>query len=136
MEGFSYAPSEVHWWQHGHSSERDFIYVTTQNLSAEQLQALSDEVGSDQSLLVCCAAFHGITAAKASERWPNLTLKKIPKMVLARCEWGHDDYSLNVANLPMAQVEKHVPAAGSAASKTKKSAPASAGQGGLFGENE
>jgi adenine-specific DNA-methyltransferase len=23
--------------------------------------------------------------------------------VLARCEWGHDDYSLNVANLPMAK---------------------------------
>jgi hypothetical protein len=96
----------VQWWQHGNSSERDFIYVTTQNLSSEQLQALSDEVGTDQSLLVCCAAFHGVTAAKASERWPNLTLKKIPKMVLSRCEWGHDDYSLNVANLPMAQIEK------------------------------
>lgn len=136
LEGFTYAPSEVQWWQHGHSSERDFIYVTTQNLSAEQLQALSDEVGSDQSLLVCCAAFHGVTAAKASERWPNLTLKKIPKMVLARCEWGHDDYSLNVANLPMAQVEKAAPADSSAALKSKKSAPASAGQGGLFGENE
>ena len=71
-------------------------------MSAEQLQALSDEVGGDQSLLICCSAFHGVTAAQASERWPNLTLKKIPKMVLARCEWGHDDYSLNVANLPMA----------------------------------
>jgi adenine-specific DNA-methyltransferase len=23
-------------------------------------------------------------------------------MVRARCEWNHDDYSLNVANLPMA----------------------------------
>ena len=102
LEGFSYAPSETQWWQHGHSSERDFIYVTTQNLSAEQLQALSDEVGGEQSLLVCCAAFHGITAAQAAARWPNLTLKKIPKMVLARCEWGHDDYSLNVANLPLA----------------------------------
>lgn len=136
LEGFNYAPSEIQWWQHGYSSERDFIYVTTQNLSAEQLQALSDEVGGDQSLLVCCAAFHGVTAAKASERWPNLTLKKIPKMVLARCEWGHDDYSLNVANLPMAQVEKHAPADGPAAPKAKKSAPASAGQGGLFGENE
>jgi SNF2 family DNA or RNA helicase len=87
---------------------RRVIYVTTQNLSAEQLQALSDEVGSDQSLLVCCAAFHGVTAAKASERWPNLTLKKIPKMVLARCAWGHDDYSLNVANLPMAKPEPAV----------------------------
>jgi adenine-specific DNA-methyltransferase len=136
LEGFTYAPSEVQWWRHGHSSERDFIYVTTQNLSAEQLQALSEEVGADQSLLVCCAAFHGVTAAKASERWPNLTLKKIPKMVLARCEWGHDDYSLNVANLPMAQVEKHMPAAGLAASKVKKSAPARAGQGRLYGENE
>ncbi len=139
LEGFTYEPSEVHWWRHGHSSERDFIYVTTQNLSAEQLQALSDEVGSDQSLLVCCAAFHGITAAKASERWANLTMKKIPKMVLARCEWGHDDYSLNVANLPLAQVEKVEPAAvagGTTTSKNKKNATVNSGQGGFFGENE
>jgi len=140
LEGFAYAPSEVQWWQHGHSSERDFIYVTTQNLSAEQLQAMSDEVGSDQSLLVCCAAFHGVTAAKASERWPNLTLKKIPKMVLARCEWGHDDYSLNVANLPISEkfepVEELVPSIGPAARKTRKSTTTDVGQGGLFGENE
>ena len=139
LEGFNYAPSETHWWQHGHSSERDFIYVTTQNLSAEQLQALSDEVGLEQSLLVCCAAFHGVTAAKAAERWPNLTLKKIPKMVLARCHWGRDDYSLNVTNLPMAEIEKAEPAApGNSAKniKSKRAALANAGQGGLFGENE
>lgn len=105
LEGFRCAPSESRWWQHGHSSERDFIYVTTQNLSVEQLQVLCDEVGGEQSLLVCCAAFHGIKAQEATERWPNLTLKKIPKMVLTRCEWGHDDYSLNVANLPIAKPE-------------------------------
>ena len=105
LEGFTYRPSETVWWQHGFSSERDFIYVTTQTLSAEQLQALSDEVGENQSLLVCCAAWRSITAAQAAERFPNLSLKKIPKMVLARCEWGHDDYSLNVANLPMAEPE-------------------------------
>ncbi len=103
LEGFSYAPSEVLWWQQGRSSERDFIYVTTQTLSAEQLGALSDEVGTERSLLVCCGAYRGVSAAQAAERWPNLTIKKIPKMVKDRCEWGHDDYSLNVANLPMAQ---------------------------------
>jgi adenine-specific DNA-methyltransferase len=103
LEGFAYAPSESLWWQQGHSSERDFIYVTTQTLSAEQLAALSDEVGAERSLLVCCGAYRGVSAAQAAERWPNLTLKKIPKMVKDRCEWGHDDYSLNVANLPMAQ---------------------------------
>ena len=139
LEGFTYAPSETHWWQHGHSSERDFIYVTTQNLSAEQLQALSDEVGPEQSLLVCCAAFHGVTSAKAAERWPNLTLKKIPKMVLARCHWGRDDYSLNVSNLPMAEIERAEPAVPSDTvkkTKSRKAALANAGQGGLFGENE
>lgn len=130
LEGFTYQPSELHWWLHGHSSERDFIYVTTQNLSAEQLQVLSDDVGAEQSLLVCCAAFHGVTAAKASERWPNLTLKKIPKMVLSRCEWGHDDYSLNVANLPMAEEPASDPAPAVNVLKRKAVSP---DQGGLFG---
>jgi adenine-specific DNA-methyltransferase len=130
LEGFDYAPSEMQWWKHGHSSECDFIYVTTQNMSVEQLQALADEVGQAQSLLVCCAAFHGITAAKAAERWPNLTLKKIPKMVLSRCEWGHDDYSLNVANLAMAEPE--TPAVEISRKSSKRRAPT---QGGLFEEN-
>jgi adenine-specific DNA-methyltransferase len=107
LEGFAYAPSETLWWQQGRSSENDFIYVTTQTLGPEQLEALSHEVGLDpnnpRSLLVCCGAYRGVTAAQAAQRWPNLTLKKIPKMVKDRCEWGHDDYSLNVANLPMAQ---------------------------------
>ena len=130
LEGFTYAPSETQWWQHGHSSERDFIYVTTQNLSAEQLQALSDEVGGMQSLMVCCAAFHGVTVGKAAERWPNLTLKKIPKMVLARCEWGHDDYSLNVANLPMAEPSPPPPLP--QAGEGRKARAANTAQRGLF----
>ncbi len=97
LEGFTYAPSDAVYWQHGHSTERDFIYVTTQSLTADQLSALSDEVGAERSLLVLCAAFRG-----KADRWANLTVKKIPKQVLNRCEWGHDDYSLKVENLPEA----------------------------------
>jgi len=110
LEGFAYAPSETLWWQHGHSSESDFIFVTTQTLSAEQLDALADELGGERSLLVCCGAYRGVTAAQAAQRWPQLTIKKIPKMVKDRCEWGHDDYSLNVANLPMAAKQPAAPA--------------------------
>jgi adenine-specific DNA-methyltransferase len=95
LEGFSYAPSDAVYWQHGHSTERDFVYVTTASLTHEQLQQLSDEVGPDRSLLVLCTAFR----AKA-DAYPNLTVKKIPRQVLSRCEWGHDDYSLQVENLP------------------------------------
>ncbi len=116
----------------GHSSERDFICVTTQNLSAEQLEALAEEVGVERSLLVCCAAFHGVTAAAAVGRWPNLTLKKIPRMVLSRCEWGHDDYSLNVANLPMAEPEPVAAPSKAAGSTRRKKRAADTGPD-LFG---
>ncbi len=94
LEGFVYAPNEALYWEHGHSTERDFIYVTTQNLTHEQLLQLSADVGSEKSLLVMCTAFRG-----KADAFPNLTIKKIPKTVLSRCEWGHDDYSLEVANL-------------------------------------
>jgi adenine-specific DNA-methyltransferase len=96
-ENFSYAPSETLYWQQGRSTERDFIYVTTATLSHEQLQELSEEVGPDRTLLVVCSAFRG-----RKEGWANLTVKKIPSSVLTRCEWGHDDYSLKVENLPKA----------------------------------
>ncbi|WP_295577551.1 site-specific DNA-methyltransferase [uncultured Lamprocystis sp.] len=97
LEGFTYAPSDSLYWQHGHSTERDFVYVTTASLTHEQLVQLSDEVGPERSLLVLCTSFR----AKA-DLYPNLTVKKIPRQVLSRCEWGHDDYSLRVENLPSA----------------------------------
>jgi len=100
LEGFTYAPSDSLYWQHGHSTEQDFIYVTTASLTHAQLQQLSDEVGPERSLLVVCTSFRG-----AKEGYPNLTVKKIPKTVLNRCEWGKDDYSLRVENLPQAPPE-------------------------------
>jgi hypothetical protein len=42
LEGFTYAPSDSMYWQQGRSTERDFIYVTTANLSHDQLQQLYD----------------------------------------------------------------------------------------------
>lgn len=125
LEGFTFAPNANHYWQHGHSTESDFIYVTTQTQNADQLQALSDEVGKGRSLLVCCSAYWG-----DADRFRNLTLKKIPKMVLSRCEWGHDDYSLNVQNLPMAQPSPPAPLPQGEGRKSRVANPA---QGGLFG---
>lgn len=110
LEGFQYAPDPQTFWIHGRSTERDFIYVTTQNLSREQLQFISDQVGPERTLLICCSAFR----AKRDD-FANLTLKKIPAAVLSRCEWGRDDYSLNVEELPPAQVVEAPPEGASGA---------------------
>jgi adenine-specific DNA-methyltransferase len=96
LMGFRYEPGEVY-WQQGRSTESDFLYTTTQTLSRQQIEALSEEVGPKRTLLICCSAFR----AKATD-FSNLTLRKIPMAVLSRCEWGKDDYSLNVASLPKA----------------------------------
>jgi len=129
LEGFSYAPSDAVYWQHGHSTERDFIYVTTANLTHEQLQQLADEVGPERTLLVLCTAFRG------RGEYPNLTVKKIPKQVLSRCEWGHDDYSLQVENLPQAPLPDTSTESGPSTGSGRTGAR-NAAQGGLFEEGE
>ncbi|SDM56540.1 DNA methylase [Maricaulis salignorans] len=98
--GFTYAPSDdaEDYWMHGRSTETDFIYVTTQSLTHAALTKLSEDVGPDRSLLVCCKAFKA-----DADAFDNLTIVKIPQTILRKCEWGRDDYSLNVANLPMAE---------------------------------
>ena len=91
LSGFTYAPSRTHFWQHGQSTETDFIYVTTGSLSHDQLRVISEEVGTERSLLIYCKAF--MADAKA---FPNLTVKKIPKAVLHKCHWDRDDYSFSI----------------------------------------
>ena len=94
LMGFTYQPNPEHYWIHGHSSEADFIYVTTNVMTHDQLKVISEEVGKNRTLLICCKAF------KANQDvFDNLTIRKIPAAVLVKCEWGKDDYSLNVANL-------------------------------------
>lgn len=104
LEGYRYEPSPDVWWQQGQSTETDFLYVTTQTLGMKELADLSAEVGDDRSLLVLCGAWRG-----DESEFPNLTLRKIPNHIRAKCEWGHDDYSLNVANLPQPEPEPSEP---------------------------
>lgn len=113
LEGFRYDPDPAAFWLHGRSTETDFLYVTDQTLTADQLQFLSDEVSKQRTLLVCCRAWRGDAAD-----YPNLTLKKIPQAVLTKCEWGRDDYSLNVAELTP---EVEAPRDGSEPTRKKRS---------------
>lgn len=99
LHGYSFQPSDAHFWMHGQSTEADFIYVTTQMLTKEQIAVISEEVGSDRSLLICCGAHR----LKDPQQFDNITVQKIPKSILEKCEWGQDDYSLKIHNLPVAE---------------------------------
>lgn len=79
LEGFKYEPSDSIYWQHGRSTETDFIYVTTANLSHAQLTQLSGEVGPDTKatgLLAECAAPTAADSLSRSRSIPAFVLSK------------------------------------------------------------
>ena len=96
QEGFTFEPSNEHYWKQGFSSENDYIYTTTQFMTVEGLAAISEQMKEGESLLVCCTAFQ----KECRNAFSNITIKKIPKMLLGRCEFNKDDYSLNIIDLP------------------------------------
>lgn len=99
MEGFTYEPSTESFWKQGHSSETDYIYTTTQFLTVESLDAILDTMADGESLLICCKAFQPECKNFSS----RITVKKIPSVLLGRCEFDHDDYSLNIIELPQTE---------------------------------
>ncbi|MBW7841812.1 MAG: site-specific DNA-methyltransferase, partial [Ignavibacterium sp.] len=93
---FKYQPSEEVYWKQGQSSEKDFIYTTTQFITVEKLDQIHEEMQPDESLLICCKIF----SKPCENRYSNITIKKIPQMLLGKCEFGKEDYSLNIISMP------------------------------------
>jgi len=94
-EGFKYRPDEEIYWKQGRSSEKDFIFTTTTMVTVEHLDRIYEELAPEESLLICCKSFQ-----KACEdKYANITIKKIPRILFGRCEFDKEDYSLNVNSL-------------------------------------
>ena len=102
QEGFTYSPSADIYWKQGFSSESDYIYTTTQFMTVEGLAAIAEQLKEGESLLVCCTAFQ----KECRHAFPNITIKKIPQMLLGRCAFDKDDYSLNIVSLPEVEGEE------------------------------
>lgn len=96
QEGYTYHPDQEVYWKQGFGSESDFIYTTTQFMTVEALSAIHDTMAEGETLLICCTAFQ----KECKQAFSNITIKKIPQMLLGRCEFGKDDYSLNIIELP------------------------------------
>lgn len=91
-EGYKFSPDENNVYKQGRSTEKDFIFTTTQFLSLELLHKIAGRIEADESLLICATHFEeGVGSA-----YSNITVKKIPQMLLDRCEFGRLEYNLNI----------------------------------------
>ncbi len=60
------------------------------------LESIHDDMQPEESLLIACKAFQ----KECLNRYGNISIKKIPHMLLGRCEFGREDYSLNIVQVP------------------------------------
>ena len=134
-ENFRYCPDEVYYWKQGQSSEKDFIFTTTVHLTPEHLDRIHEEMQPGESLLICCKShFTG-----ADGKYDNITVKKIPSMLLGKCEFGRDDYSLNIVDMPRDPNEPDFVPSGPPADEKKEEKQTKAEQAGqmnIFGGME
>ncbi|MGB7510193.1 MAG: site-specific DNA-methyltransferase [Pelodictyon phaeoclathratiforme] len=105
QEGFRYLPDEHVYWKQARSSEKDFLFTTTGFMTVEMLDGIHEEMQPDESLLVACKAYQ----KECAHCYPNISIKKIPNMLLGRCEFGREDYSLNIVQVPYDRAEEEVP---------------------------
>lgn len=101
-EGFRYRPNENLFWKQSAGNENSYLFVTTRHLNGTYLDSIKDTMQDNEYLLIACKSFDsGIDKA-----YDNIVIKKIPQMLMNRCEFGKDDYALNIVHPPVYKDEE------------------------------
>lgn len=95
-EGFTYNPDENTFWKQSHGNEKSWLLVTTRHMDEKYLDSIRNDMADDEYLIVACKSYEsGIEKA-----YSNITIKKIPQMLLEKCEFDKN-YDLNIINPPV-----------------------------------
>lgn len=101
-EGFTYQPSEGLFWKQSVGNENSYLFVTTRHLNSAYLDSIQDTMEDGEYLVIACRSFE----SGLDKAYPNITIKKIPQMLLSRCEFGKADYNLNIVHPPVYEDEE------------------------------
>lgn len=96
-EGFTYQPDDKLFWKQSFGNENSYLFTTTRHLNGTYLDSIKDTMEDGEYLIIACRSFdYGLDKA-----YDNITIKKIPQMLLERCEFGKSDYNLNIVHPPV-----------------------------------
>lgn len=101
-EGFRYQPDENLFWKQSVGNENSYLFVTTRHLNGTYLDSIKDTMQEEEYLIIACKSFD----SGLDKVYDNIVIKKIPQMLLNRCEFGKDDYALNIIHPPIYEDEE------------------------------
>ncbi len=96
-EGFRYQPDSSLFWKQSVGNENSYLFVTTRHLNSAYLDSIKDTMEDGEYLIIACRSFD----SGLDKAYGNITIKKIPQMLLTRCEFGKTDYNLNIVHPPV-----------------------------------
>ena len=96
-EGFRYQPDSSLFWKQSVGNESSYLFVTTRHLNSIYLDSIKDTMEEGEYLIIACRSFD----SGLDKAYGNITVKKIPQMLLDRCEFGKTDYNLNIVHPPV-----------------------------------
>ena len=70
-------------------------------VNKEIIESIKTELKTDEYLLISCKSFDD----NATDGEKNIEIKKIPQSVLKDCEYGINNYDLNIINQAFEQSE-------------------------------
>lgn len=95
-EGFKYNPSKEQFWKQSVGNENSYLYVTTKFVTKSDINKIKEEMNGAEYLVIACTAYD----KEIDGLYKNIKIKKIPEMLLSKCEFGKDNYNLNIINPP------------------------------------
>ena len=100
-EGFKYCPDPQCFWKQSKNDNNTYLFVTTNHVDAQMIESIKTELKDDEFLLIVCKSYDSLADANK-----NITIKKIPQSLLKNCEFGVDNYNLNIVNPPIYEEEE------------------------------
>lgn len=95
-EGFKYNPSGEQFWKQSVGNENSYLYVTTKFVTKNDINKIKEEMNDTEYLVIACTSYD----KEIDRLYKNIKIKKIPEMLLSKCEFGKDNYNLNIIHLP------------------------------------
>jgi adenine-specific DNA-methyltransferase len=91
-EGYIYEPDKELYWKQSKSSDNSFLFVTTSHVSKELVESIYQTMADEEYLLIVCKSYD----ASLKNSFKNIKYKKIPQSILKNCEFGVENYNLNI----------------------------------------
>lgn len=100
-EGYIYQPDKSCYWKQSKNENNSYLFATTQHINTSIIESIKTELKDDEFLMIVCKSYDSYCNLGNK----NIIIKKIPQSLLKNCEFGIENYNLNIINPPIYEEE-------------------------------